>query len=73
MLDELQGILGAYHASVLHSHRCRLCGELCACADTECKARLFRVLDDAWECFVCRDKVEGRAPAVEWADTLEES
>jgi hypothetical protein len=73
MLDELQEVLGTYHGAVLHSHRCRGCGKLCACAQTQCQARWDAKLADEWECFICRDKREGRPAQVEWADTLEES
>ena len=54
--DQLQRVLAVYFGSLLHAHRCRSCGELCACAQVDCPARKLAAEDAAWQCFRCRDK-----------------
>jgi hypothetical protein len=54
--DRLQRVLAVYYGSLLHAHRCRSCGELCACTVVDCEARKYAAQDTTWECFRCRDQ-----------------
>jgi hypothetical protein len=69
LTDPLQVVLEGYHASILHAHRCHVCGHLCTCAQTQCRARWDAKADAKWECFICREKAAGEAPSVTWGDT----